>query len=154
MRHLYAPELEYSADVQYFAAGFCFITAIVLFIFMEETNFQRNHSTTPIVTVEQVQNEAVEKDKSVATSVAAVDNGAQRPAEVQVHAYNRIASPWPGPRPFRIFKISPHAGQLMLRGMLYPIMMLRIPIVLWCGIIFALYQVFYNSELRNHRLGG
>jgi MFS family permease len=54
-------------------------------------------------------------------------------------------SAWPGPRFWRYAKPHPHAGGIMLRGIVQPLLLLRSPIILWCSLQFGMYQVYYNS---------
>ncbi|BEJ13938.1 hypothetical protein CspHIS471_0311120 [Cutaneotrichosporon sp. HIS471] len=134
----------------YFASGGILLVAVILFIFLEETNFRRVAAPV-VITEEQVVNQ-VGTDKNVTRhSIAPVDEKAADVAiehidtEHIVKAYDRLVTPWPGPRPWKFLTISPNAGGLMWRGILYPLAMLRLPIIWWCGVIFALYQVFYNG---------
>jgi MFS family permease len=34
----------------------------------------------------------------------------------------------------------------MLRGLVHPLLLLRHPTVLWCGLIYGLYQIFFNLQ--------
>ncbi|GMK53551.1 hypothetical protein CspeluHIS016_0101370 [Cutaneotrichosporon spelunceum] len=138
----------------YFAGGAILVVALILIVFLEETNFRR--VSAPVVTMDQVHNQ-VGDDKNVTLhTVTAVDEKTNEKAtdivveeqkhnEYLVHSRDRLITPWPGPRPWKMFTISPNARGLMWRGILYPLCMLRLPIILWCGVIFALYQVFYNG---------
>lgn len=138
----------------YFAGGAILIVALFLIVFLEETNFRRDIAPA-VITEDQIVNQVGDDKNVTRQSIAPVsddDNKISSTASAHavrdeahvVHSYDRIVTPWPGPRPWRIFTISPNAGGLMWRGFLYPLALLRLPIILWCGLIFGLYQVFYN----------
>lgn len=120
----------------YFAGGFCLLTSIYLIIFLEEPNFRRElvPEAEEVHVVHDVQSQEKPDEKTVEV--------AERP----VHSYDRLVSPWPGPRPWVTFKISPNAKGVLYRGVLYPIMLLRHPIVIWCGIIMGLFQILFNRR--------
>lgn len=137
----------------YFGGGAILVVGLILIVFLEETNFRR--AAAPVVITEgQVANQVGDDKNVTRASIAPVDDDYKGAAEVAVentdtehvvHSYDRLVTPWPGPRPWKVFTISPNAGGLMWRGIVYPLAMLRLPIILWCGAIFALYQVFYNG---------
>lgn len=145
----------------YFASGAMLLVAIIQFLFLEETTFNRS-SAPAAVTEAQVVGEAGNTKDGACASIVAVngdfDNDMTNmamPLEVEevyqgdhvVHSFDRLVTPWPGPRPFRKLTISQQWRGLMWRGILYPLALLRLPIILWCGVIFALYQVFYNGMI-------
>lgn len=127
----------------YFAGGFCILTAIYLIIFLEEPNFRRE-----LVIEQEV--EVVQVHHSSETKPDQGDKGHEvKTAEHRdhpVYSFDRLVTAWPGPRPWVTFKISPNAKGVMYRGIIYPIMLLRHPIVLWCGLIMGLYQILFNRE--------
>jgi hypothetical protein len=132
------------------SGGFAVIVAIFLFFFLEETNF-KPHTIPGTITypdniVEIVPTTMIEKMNNEKTSVVEVDEkGAMESAiPTGAHAHDRLSTPWPGPRPFRFFSVSKHVGGILLRGIVQPILMWRLPIVLWSGIIFGIYQIFFN----------
>lgn len=121
------------------------LTAIFLFVFLEETNFDRS-AALAVVTENQVANQVGDDKNVTRASIAPVNDDhldhksgsypevaevGQGDGEHVVHSYDRLVSPWPGPRPFRLFKVSPNWRGLMWRGILYPLAMLRLPIILW-----------------------
>lgn len=112
----------------YFVGGYCFVTFIFLFLFLEESTFRRQDAVAVVSTAEVIAEADDVKDKEAGMAqVVAVD---ARPDEAEggmVHSADRLVSPWRGPKPFKLFTISPHAKSLLLRGCLYPLMMLRLP---------------------------
>ncbi|KAL1413791.1 hypothetical protein Q8F55_001574 [Vanrija albida] len=190
----------------YLTGGFCILVAIFLFVFLEESNFDRvapDHGTpVEVLTTDGLAPAKSpfvfnDKDMTTTTVVPAPDGNtppaAKSPGSFSLkdtkdthtttavvaapsltpdetpatsnrdhltdgpgidrrgsvvhkgaHAYGRVTSPWPGPRPFKIFRISPYAGGILWRGVFQPLAFLRLPIVLWCGLMFGIYQIFYN----------
>jgi MFS family permease len=119
----------------YLCGGLNAITAIFLFVFLEETNFKRHIQPTTTGTVETAVVEGKNGEKTE-TKVKVVE-------ETHVHAWDRIVSPWPGPRPLRIFTFSKHAFGILIRGLLQPIAMLCLPVTIFCGLLFGIYQSEY-----------
>lgn len=133
------------------AGGFSLISAIVLFIFLEETNYRRDLSVPSITSRGEVTVVLGEdpKDAETTTQTVPVDDEEMKPPPAEphpIHASDRMSVPWPGPRPWQLYTLSPNAGGIMLRGLIHPLMLLRHPTVLWCGLIYGLYQIFFNLQ--------
>lgn len=137
------------------AGGFCLISAVVLIIFLEETNYRRDltatthdaHVPVALDTLDPTKSTPAKDDTTTTTQAVHEDDDKITPDPTRaVHSSERIVTPWPGPRPWKMFTISPNARGIMLRGIVYPIMLMRHPIVLWCGLIYGLYQIFFNRE--------
>lgn len=51
--------------------------------------------------------------------------------------------PW---RPWtEALAVSPHAGGIMKRGFFQPIALLGLPMVWWMGLLYGIYQIWFNS---------
>lgn len=57
-----------------------------------------------------------------------------------------IVSTWKGPKFWKFLTISPVARGIMLRGLVQPFALMRLPIVIWCGVMYGIYQVYFNCE--------
>lgn len=126
------------------AGGFAGIVAIFLFVFLEETNFKRDtEPVKPEETATHITSTSA-YDKEGDKSSAIVKVADTHDIRVGVHAYDRIVSPYPGPRPWNMFTVSKYAGGILLRGIVYPFLMLPLPITLFTGLIFGIYQIFFN----------
>lgn len=44
-------------------------------------------------------------------------------------------------------KVSPYARAVLLRGCLVPLSLLALPLVWWIGLMYGIYQIWFNSEL-------
>lgn len=135
------------------AGGFSLISALFLIVFLEETNYRRDLNV-PVIEhrgdVASVADGNAAKAKGTTTTIVApaedTDAKALDDASRPVHVSERVTTPWPGPRPWKMFTISPNARGIMLRGVIYPIMLVRHPVVLWCGLIYGLYQICFNCK--------
>lgn len=122
-------------------SGLCGITAIVLFIFLEETNFKcdtpYNAAEPPVQAVADVPTDEDVKDFK--------QHERQEPIAIDVLP-PRVISKWPGPKPWRFGKRSPHAWGIMWRGFVQPLALMPSPLVFWCGVMYGIYQVYFNRE--------
>ena len=135
--------------VLYIAAAIQAAATVYLILFLEETNYDRSHlpatstievSTTPTSSGPQGgEAETKEKDGEVVGI---------REAEVEIPVleHHRIATPWHGLRPFAFKKPSPYWAGIMIRGFIQPFLLLPIPLVLWSGLMYGLYQGLFNRE--------
>ncbi|WOO80031.1 putative MFS-type transporterc [Vanrija pseudolonga] len=137
----------------YFAGGFAVLVAIFLFFFMEETKFHRPVPSSGPVEVLTSDNKALSaspyapdtKDAAL-TEVKPADTKEVPPATTAAtHSDDRYSIPWPGIRPFQRFAVSPHAVGILWRGAAQSVALLRLPIVLWCGLVMGTQQIFYNT---------
>lgn len=130
------------------AGGFALLVAIFLFVFLEETNFKPHTNPATIVYsdhVVEIDPQAMnEKMNNAKEDTVEVKDEPTAAAAAATHSNDRITSPWPGPRPFKSSGISKYSGGILLRGIVQPILMWRLPIIWWSGLIFGIYQIFFN----------
>ena len=134
--------------VIYIPAAIQGATTVFLFMFLEETNYDRDEApiktTVGAVPVDSpADSDAAElddKDKAQETVV-----GVEQVAG-PVHEYERMSTPWPGLTPLRFRKPSPYWPGIMFRGILQPFLMIPIPIVLWSGLMFGYYQCMFSGK--------
>lgn len=98
------------------------------FIFLEETNYARPASST-------------RQDVEPSSDVAKVD------AKSYVVSAQLVPVPTAGLlHRMRFPPPQPSALKLLWRGFKEPLLMLRLPIIWWCGLQYGIYQVWFNSE--------
>ena len=134
--------------VIYIPAAIQAACAVYLAFFLEETNFDRSQVTAkskievkpsaPSPSLQGGEPQAKEKDDAVI--------GVQQ-SEDSVHT--RITSPWHGPKPLDYQKPSPYWFGIMIRGIIQPFALMPIPIVLWSGFMYGLYQGLFNREFSS-----
>lgn len=133
---------SYRLTVQWMTAGLLGITALILFVFLEETNYKCD---TPYDTPEAEQpalglSEVASDDK---------DDKAGNHDMIQLDvASPRSIGHWPGPRPWKFGRRSPYARGIMWRGFIQPIALMPSPLIFWCGIMYGMYQVYFNCKSR------
>ncbi|RSH91641.1 hypothetical protein EHS25_009010 [Saitozyma podzolica] len=131
--------------VIYLSSGLMAIVFLILFIFLEETNYMRE--TPPLAASHQV----AETSASVAPEDGEKYTDTKQPSaettlHVPIHIDDRITTSWHGPRPFTFVKVSPHAGGIMWRGLVQPLALFRQPVIIWCGVMYGVYQIYYNRK--------
>lgn len=119
-------------------AGLEGITAIVLFIFLEETNFTCD---IPYVSDNPSQTDGLDRGDDIKGS----KEPTVEPTTLPVPA-PRMETKWPGPRPWRFGKRSPYASGIMWRGLIQPLALMASPLVFWCGVLYGIYQVYFNRR--------
>jgi hypothetical protein len=136
--------------------GFNALVAIFLFFFLEETNFERPESEIVLAPrpdageLEQViSNGSMDKKVGAETSVQQVlDPTLAAQPEVTSRTQNsgdlKIKKPW-----MTWGKVSPHAAAVMLRGCLVPLSLLALPLIWWIGLMYGIYQIWFNSECHD-----
>jgi hypothetical protein len=139
--------------LQYFNGGFNALVAVFLFFFLEETNFERPE--TEIVTLQagtlddaNLTNTISIGDKKdlFETSVQELQtvedpSFAAQPEAGEVVHNAKFTKPW-----LTFGTVSPHAAAVMLRGCLVPLTLLALPLVWWIGLMYGIYQIWFNSE--------
>mgnify|MGYP002718898493 CR=1 FL=1 len=125
-------------DRQWMMAGLEGITAIVLFIFLEETNFTCD---IPYVSDNPSQTDGLDRGDDIKGS----KEPTVEPTTLPVPA-PRMETKWPGPRPWRFGKRSPYASGIMWRGLIQPLALMASPLVFWCGVLYGIYQVYFNRR--------
>ena len=143
----------------YFAGGFAALVTVFLWVFLEETNFDRDMPHEPPDPVLTVDGDApaasvyvVEKPKTDDTTrveevVSSTESKQEGPAapDDNSHSYGRTTTPWPGPHPFKLFTVSPYSFGILWRGVFQSLAILRLPIILWVGLAMAFTQIYYNT---------
>lgn len=152
----------------YFAGGCCAFAAVFLFLFLEETNFERkvpeHGNKVEAETIDKTTVESrydLEKMTATTTDIVAVDgedSTSSSPSsgyEASPHMYNHKTTPWPGPRPFQKSPVSPHWWGILWRTWFQNFAFYRLPILLWCSVIMAYTQIYSNitSALSSGILG-
>lgn len=132
--------------------GFNALVALFLFFFLEETNFERPETEIVLAPrpdadqLEQViSNESIDKKPNVATSVHQILDPtlAAQPevtGKAQASRIVKVKKPW-----MTWGKVSPYAAAVMLRGCLVPLTLLALPLVWWIGLMYGIYQIWFNS---------
>lgn len=134
-------------DGKYITAGLLAFSFVFLFLFLEETNFERHlegeSRNVEELNLEPLQgpDDKVEGDKDVHPGTT---------VEPTVHLNQRMSTRWKGPKPFAFAKPSPLAWGIIWRGFVQPFALLRLPIVLWCGLQYGIYQIYYNCQWDPH----
>ncbi|WRT67561.1 uncharacterized protein IL334_004533 [Kwoniella shivajii] len=135
------------------STGLTVIMGIVLFFFLEETTFEREHDTLSSITsrndaeVEQEENDPKTTDKGdkTTTSVQNEHSQSRRLESMDItDATPFTPTPWPGPRFWKFMKPHKHALGIMTRGFLQPLAMYRLPLIWWSGLMYATYQICFN----------
>nr|KIR85254.1 hypothetical protein I308_04513 [Cryptococcus tetragattii IND107] len=138
------------------------IVGFVLFFFLEETSFQREHLTN----VDEENNESVTSiglsPPQGCTAVQALssleNNNGENPDKkgsladtttyyVEPTVTNItpfVSTPWPGPKFWKYAKPHKHAAGILMRGLVQPFLLLRLPLIWWSGLMFATYQICFN----------
>lgn len=149
---------------QWLSTGLMVIVGFVLFFFLEETSFQREHLTN----VNEESNESVTSiglsppqgctAAQALSSIAIEDSNVENPdkkgsladtttyyVEPTITTITSFAStPWPGPKFWKYTRPHKHAAGILMRGLVQPILLLRLPLIWWSGLMFATYQICFN----------
>ena len=118
---------------------------------MEESNFDRqtafDHTAADYV-------ERTEEPLEARQDMSTVNDDAEKkgmtvgPSTMYVVEPRTSISPT-ALRPWRpwmqVFTVSPHASQILVRGAMQPVAMLGLPIVWWIGLMYGIYQIWFNS---------
>ena len=127
--------------------------ALFLFFFLEETNFERPETqfvapTTPAIdpTLDlhntiSVSDKKEAFDTSVHESHVIEDPIAAAQPELEESQKLKFGKPW-----LTFGKRSPYAAAVLLRGCLVPMTLLALPLVWWIGLMYGIYQIWFNSE--------
>jgi hypothetical protein len=142
------------SDNQWFQVALSAFACIVLFFFLEETSFVRRPEFHEIdlrendVGLDRLPHPESPEEESV--DQPKDDNGKNASPAVQIMETDTYTpTPWPG-LPIRQFiKRSDHPWGIMWRGLVQPFALLQIPIVLWCGLMFGVYQVYFNCKFMS-----
>lgn len=140
---------------QYFNGGFNALVAIFLFFFLEETNFERveteivlNSSTIDdpnlqpcLTTTVSIGDKKDPFESSIRESHAVEDPATAAQPELEDVHNAKFTKPW-----MTFGRVSPYAAAVMLRGCLVPLSLLALPLVWWIGLMYGIYQIWFNSE--------
>lgn len=151
-----------SSIPQWLSTGLMVIVGFVLFFFLEETSFQREHLTN----VNEESNESVTSiglsPPQGCTAVQALssheNSNVENPdkkgpladtttyyVEPTITTITPFAStPWPGLKFWKYAKPHKHAAGILMRGLVQPVLLLRLPLIWWSGLMFATYQICFN----------
>ena len=138
---------------QYFNGGFDALVALFLFFFLEETNFERPE-TQLVVPATSAADPALDLhntisisdkkdpfDTSVQESPIVENPTTAAQPELEDSQKTKFGKPW------LTFGIrSPYAAAVVLRGCLVPMTLLALPLVWWIGLMYGIYQIWFNSE--------
>ncbi|KIR53971.1 hypothetical protein I315_03594 [Cryptococcus gattii Ru294] len=149
---------------QWLSTGLMVIVGFVLFFFLEETSFQREHLTN----VNEESNESVtsiglsppqgctaaQALSSIAIENSNVENPDKKGSLADTTTYyveptittitSFASTPWPGPKFWKYTRPHKHAAGILMRGLVQPILLLRLPLIWWSGLMFATYQICFN----------
>ncbi|KAK8858396.1 hypothetical protein IAR55_002623 [Kwoniella newhampshirensis] len=139
--------------IVWLSTGLSAIVGIVLFFLLEETSYQREHITTNVVV--PAHHTSLGIDESDVSQSETDDKGKDIPpaqsrfAGVQAFAVSDTTAPltptpWPGPRFWTFAKPHRHAFGIILRGLVQPFLLLRLPLIWWSGLMYATYQICFN----------
>ncbi|WWC62615.1 uncharacterized protein I303_105212 [Kwoniella dejecticola CBS 10117] len=138
--------------VVWFTTGLSLLATLVMVFGFEETNFTReepsvalevvpgsNHSLARLEGDRSSHGISLVPDTSVDESDSKSKDRNQDAVMVQP-----VAQRWIWPRVWQRSKVSPHAFGIIKRGIVQPFALMRLPIILWCGVMYGVYQVFFN----------
>jgi hypothetical protein len=120
---------------------------------MEESNFDRqaafDHATSEEVErpepTEIQQEDPMTFDETEKKGVTA-GQSTMYVMEPRMSISPAALRPW---RPWKqVLAVSPHASQIVVRGALQPVALLGLPIVWWIGLMYGIYQIWFNSGSR------
>lgn len=120
---------------------------------MEESNFDRQTAFdhTAADYVDRSEPLDVQQDTSTVIEETEKKGMAAGPSTMYVMEPRASISPT-ALRPWRpwtqVLTVSPHASQILIRGAMQPVAMLGLPIVWWIGLMYGIYQIWFNSEDR------
>jgi hypothetical protein len=137
------------SDRQWFQVALAGSGSLALLVFLEETNFVRRPEFQEIdLHAEDIDNERVphSADRQHNDQVEDGDDKDARPAVRVVETITYAPTPWPGVAIRHLVKRSEHPWGIVWRGFAQPFAMLQLPIILWCGLIFGVYQVYFNRK--------
>nr|XP_031857290.1 uncharacterized protein CI109_007310 [Kwoniella shandongensis]KAA5524362.1 hypothetical protein CI109_007310 [Kwoniella shandongensis] len=132
--------------VIWFSVVLQLLNSALMFFLLEETNFTR---AEPSIALQVVPDEHEQVEAGPSAYDADVDSkNKDLSGGVYIEPVEQVAPVSNGRRgrpKFRgFFTISPYAGGVMKRGLIQPFALIPLPIVLWCGIVYGFYQVFFN----------
>lgn len=138
---------------QYFNGGFNTLVALFLFFFLEETNFERPETqlvgpatsaadpTLDLRNTISISDKKEAFDTSVQESPIVQDPTTAAQPELEDTQRTTFGKPW-----LTFGTRSPYAAAVMLRGCLVPMTLLALPLVWWIGLMYGIYQIWFNSE--------
>jgi len=135
-----------AADIEWLVTGLELLTAVAMFFLFEETNFTRDEPSLPEAAVVETDEPEMSDSKDVDKTTPQV---LLTTTSVVQSRPDPVVSTWKGPKFWKFFTISPVAGGIMWRGIVQPFALMRLPIVIWCGCMYGVYQVYFNRELLN-----
>ncbi|WVQ68665.1 uncharacterized protein L199_006874 [Kwoniella botswanensis] len=138
------------------STGLTVIMGLVLFFFLEESTFERDHdvasSTSVITSAAPFEGQPEEEDPKNADkadrTTTNVEHEASHLSQVEdmtiTDATPFTPSPWPGPRFWKFMKPHRYALGIIIRGLAQPLMLYRLPLIWWSGLMYATYQICFN----------
>jgi hypothetical protein len=120
------------------------------FFLFEETNFTRDEPSLPEAAVVEAETTEFTDGKDVDKST---DRAQATTTTVTQTLPDPMISDWKGPKFWKFFTISPVARGIMLRGLVQPFALMRLPIVIWCGVMYGIYQVYFNCRFTVSEAG-
>lgn len=138
-----------TAARQYFAGGFMALVTVFLAIFMEETNFERQKLLAEALSTEEMQHQDLStynggETKEDLDTPGVGEMVVTEPVRAVSREFNKQPAPW---RPWATFgRVSPQASGILARGTLQPLALLGSPLIWWIGLMYGIYQIWFNSK--------
>ncbi|WVQ73911.1 hypothetical protein IAR50_003492 [Cryptococcus sp. DSM 104548] len=149
------------------STGLMVLVGLLLLFLLEETSFQRDHSTHIHIQDPSYPTESLESKESSSTpSLVTASPKGVTSTSVQVSeetdkkgisttttfqvdptvttATHIEPSKWPGPRFWVFVRPHRHALGILLRGLVQPFLLMRLPLIWWSGLMYATYQICFN----------
>ncbi|WRT68808.1 uncharacterized protein IL334_005788 [Kwoniella shivajii] len=129
--------------VIWLSVGLQVLTTIVMICFFEETNFSRKEPTIALQVMPDLNPYNAAKHLSP-ISPDETKNDTTHQIQVEPVLPNEHRPVWGKPKFRHFFTVSPYAAHIMKRGLIQPFLMMRLPLVWWCGVMYGIYQVYFN----------
>ncbi|TYJ57768.1 hypothetical protein B9479_001622 [Cryptococcus floricola] len=148
------------------STGLMAIVGLLLVLLLEETSFQRDHSTHIHVDSSAATSDGIkpafssDRLSSTYTSKEATVENADVIEETDKKGISTLTtfevdptlttatqiepSTWPGPKFWKFVKPHRHAPGILLRGLTQPFLLMRLPLIWWGGLMYATYQICFN----------
>ncbi|WWC70805.1 uncharacterized protein I206_104757 [Kwoniella pini CBS 10737] len=132
--------------VIWFTTGLSLLATLIMLLAFEETNFTREEPSIALEVVAESHHSLRRTNVDEISSAAPVypDDSKSKDINQDVMAVHPVVQRWVWPRVWQKPKVSPHALGIIKRGIIQPFALMRLPIILWCGVMYGVYQVFFN----------
>ncbi|WVQ73910.1 hypothetical protein IAR50_003491 [Cryptococcus sp. DSM 104548] len=142
------------------SSGLMGLVGLMLFFLLEETSFQRDHVTH--IHIEDTDTSDIikpnasfpEPSLSVLTSKGSMSEESDKKGISTTTTFQVVPAmttathieptKWPGPKFWKFVKPHRHALGILLRGFAQPLLLMKLPLIWWSGLMYAVYQICFN----------